>query len=576
MDLDTLRHSASHILAIAVKKHNPKVKLAIGPSIEEGFYYDFDNLKITEETLKALESSMKNIIKQNLKFEKKEISKKEARKLFADEPYKLELIEELPGDKVSTYKTGDFVDLCKGPHVKSTKEIGAVKLVRIAGAYWRGSEKNKMLTRIYGTAFAKKEELETYIKQLEYAEVNNHIVLGKKLKLFAFFPKEIGSGLPILLPKGATIRRILERFIEDEELRRGYQRVFTPDFAKEDLYKISGHLPKYEDGMYPPMKKYNSEFRLKPMTCPMHAMVFKESPRSYKELPLRIAELAKQYRVEKSGEMSGLIRVAHFTLADSHIFCSEEQAKAEVKGALDLILYCMETLGLGEWRARLSLRDPKSDKYVKNDKLWETSTKLLRACLKEMKVEYFEQEGEAAFYGPKIDIQMKNIHGKEETILTVQVDYHLPEKFDLEYTGEDGRLHRPVMVHRSSVGCIERTLAFLIEKYAGAFPTWLAPVQVKLINFTDRNLKYAQKIEKALREEEIRIETDYDSGTIQRKIRDAEMEKVPYILVVGDKEQDAGTIAVRTRGKQKVEFGVELDKFIEKIKKEIAERKLVP
>lgn len=565
-------HATSHIMADAVKKLFPDVKLGIGPAIDEGFYYDFEKkVPFTEEDLAKIEKEMQKIIKENNKYERVYFPRKEAEKFLAKEPYKLDLLKEIPDKKVSFYKHGKFQDLCAGPLIESTGQIGAVKLLRTAGAYWRGDAKGPQLQRIYGVSFPSQKELDECLKGIENAEKNNHIVIGKKLGLFSNFPDIVGSGLPIILPKGATVRRILERFIEDEELKRGYQRVYTPDFAKEALYEISGHLPYYADSMYPTMKVGEDKFRLKPTTCPLHCMVFKSAPRSYRDLPLRIAELAKQYRLEKSGALAGLQRVSHFTLADSHIFCTEEQAKQEVKGAFELLSYCAGVLGLKNWWARLSLRDKDNAKYIKNDELWEKSTKLLRGCLDEMKIKYFEAEGEAAFYGPKIDIQMKNIYGKEDTILTVQVDYMLPERFKLEYIGEDNKIHRPVMVHRSSIGAIERTIAFLIENYAGAFPCWLAPVQVKLLSFTDRNIPHAKKIEEQFVDAGLRVETDYENDTVDKKVRNAELEKVPYIIVIGDKEEKNNSIAVRPRG-QKPKFGIKVGDFIKQIKEEIEKK----
>jgi len=572
-DKERFWHSTSHILADAVKRLWPDTKLGIGPAIADGFYYDFDKKEpFTAEDIVKIEKEMKKIVKEDKFFKQVKLSRKDAEKQLKNEPYKLELLRDIPDKEVSFGQHGQFIDLCNNPLVEQAGQIKAFKLLNMAAAYWRGDSKRKVLQRIYGISFPNQEELDEYLKTIENAEKNNHIVLGKKLGLYSMFPDVIGSGLPIFLPKGATIRRVLERFIEDEELKRGYQRVYTPDFAKEVLYETSGHLPYYADNMYPAMKIDEDKFRLKPTTCPLHCLVFKSVPRSYKELPLRIAELAKQYRLEKSGALGGLQRVAHFVLADSHIFCTEEQVKQEVKAAFDLVIYCTKTLGFKNWWVRLSLRDKDNAKYIKNDKLWETSTKLLRECLDDMKIKYVAAEGHAAFYGPKIDIQMKNIYGKEDTILTVQVDYFLPERFKLEYIGADNKFHRPVMIHRSSIGAIERTIAVLIEQYAGAFPTWLAPVQVKLLTFTDRNQKYAEKIEKQLRADGLRVEADYSSNTVEYKVRTAELEKVPAILVCGDKEEKLGTVAVRWRGTSKVKFGIKIGDFIKELNELIEKR----
>jgi len=580
VSLETLRHSAAHVLAMALLRHSPKAKLAIGPSIENGFYYDVDGVKLTEESLKTLEKSMKKIIRENLPFKKEIITKRKARTLFSDNKYKLEMLNELPGDKITIYSVGkEFVDMCKGPHVKSTGEIKAIKLLKLAGAYWRGDEKNKMLTRIYGTAFNSKTELEDYLKQLEEALSRDHIKLGKKLELFAI-DNMVGRGLPMLLPKGATIRRVLERFIVDEELKRGYKHVYTPFLGSKDLYTTSGHWQHYKDSMYHPIKIDGREYIIRPMTCPHHFRLFSAIPKSYKDLPYRIAELASQNRYERPGELHGLVRIRSFTLADAHIFCTLEQVEDEFRRVIELIQYVLKTLGFSdkEYWFRLSLRDEADKvKYAQDEDIWNKSEAILRNVMKTMKIKNLEIiKGHAAYYGPKIDVQMKNVYGKEDTIITNQLDFYLPTRFKPEYTDKDGQKKMPVVIHRSSIGCIERTIAFLIEKYAGAFPTWLAPVQVKLLNFTDRNLKYARKVEESLRAEGIRIEVDYEPNTIQKKVRNAELEKVPYILVVGDKEEKASTIAVRTRSKNKLDFGVKLDAFVKHVKKEIESRAIKP
>ena len=577
VSLDTLRHSAAHVLAMAVQKHYSKATLGIGCPIENGFYHDFDGIKITEENLKAIESSMKHIIKQNLPFKKEIVSKQKARRMFKSEPYKLELIKELPGSTVTIYWTGkDFANLCKGPHVKSTGEIKAFKLLRVAGAYWKGSEKNKMLTRIYGAAFDSKNKLNEFLKTLAEAESRDHIKLGKKLGLFVT-SEAVGKGLPLLTPKGATIKRELMRFIQDEEIRRGYQYTDTPVLTKTDLYKISGHLAHYRDSMFIFKIDKNTELALRPMTCPHQFMIYKAFPHSYRELPIRYAELANLFRKEQSGELHGLIRIWQFMLADAHIICEPDQLEAEFKGVVNLIQYVMKTLGFTDFWYRFSKWDPKrKDKYAGTPKQWTASQSAMKRILDSMKLKYVEATGEAAFYGPKLDIQMKNVYGKEDTLFTVQVDFSSAEKFDMEYVGKDGKKHRPLIIHRASIGCIERTMALLIEKYAGAFPTWLAPIQAKVLNFTDRNLRYAKKVEEALRSEGIRVEVDYEPNTIQKKVRNAELERVPYTLVVGDKEQKAGTVAVRTRGKKKIDFGVKLSTFVKHVKKEIESRSIRP
>ena len=574
--LQNLRHSCAHLLATAVKELWPGTHNAIGPSIENGFYQDldFNDKKITEEDLPKIEAKMKDILQKWNKFEHKEVSLEEARNIFKDNPYKLELLEEFAkeGKKITINDPGNFIDLCKGGHVDNPqKEMQHFKLLSIAGAYWRGSEKNKMLTRIYGTCFPSQKELDDYLNMLEEAKKRDHRKIGKELGLFVFSDL-VGAGLPLLTAKGTTIRRELERFIIDEELKRGYQHVWTPPLAKVQLYEMSGHYPYYKDTMYPPMKVEEEELILRPMTCPHHFMLYKSRPRSYKELPIRYAEISPQFRYEKSGELTGLMRVRMFTLSDAHIICTADQAKEEIKKVLDLIDYVNKTFGLvkgKDYRYRLSLGERNEDKkYYKDDAAWEQAENTLREVLKENNEPFFEAENEAAFYGPKIDIQMKNISGKEETAFTVQYDFVMPKRFNLKYIDKEGKEQEPVVVHRASIGALERIMAFLIEHCGGAFPAWLSPTQVQIIPIADRHLDYAQKVLEQYKSANIRVEIDQRAEKMQGKIRDAQLQKIPYMLIVGDRESEAGKVAVRTREGKDL-GAISAEDFLNKIKSEI-------
>ncbi len=554
-DLWALRHTAEHVLHTALLRRFPKLKRAMGPATEEGFYHDFQlDGKVTEEDFPALEAEMQRIVDADLPMRRETISEDEARRLFADNPYKLEWIEDIikRGEKISIYRMGDVdVDLCSGPHLPSTGGIKAFKLLSVAGAYWHGDEKNAMLTRVYGTAFFSKEELDAYLKRQEEAKQRDHRTIGKGLDLFVFSDL-VGKGLPLLTPKGATIRRELERFIVDEELSRGYEHVVTPPLAKTELYKQSGHYPYYKDTMYPVMKVDEDELILRPMTCPHHFMLYKSKPRSYKDLPIRFAELSPQFRYEKSGELTGLMRVRMFCLADAHIIAKKDDAKTEIKGVLDLIDYVNRTLGMEkgkDYRYRLSLGSrTDTKKYYKDDAAWEEAEQVLRDVLMETNAQYyFEAENEAAFYGPKIDVQIKNIAGKEETAFTVQYDFVMPKRFAMRYIDTHGEEQEPVVIHRSSLGAFERTMAFLIEKYAGAFPTWLSPIQVRVLPITDAQEEYAQSVTGTLKSRHIRVELDDRKETLQAKIRDAQLAKIPYMLILGRKEVEAGTVTIRKR-----------------------------
>lgn len=578
-ELQTLRHSASHLLAQAVKRLYPNTKLAIGPAIDTGFYYDFDSEHtFTTEDLEALEAEMKKIAKENLKIERFELPREEALALMKEEPYKQELIRELPeGEAISFYKQGEFCDLCAGPHLNYTSKIKAFKLLSATGAYWRGNEKNKMLQRIYGTAFKTKEELAAHLEQLEEAKKRDHNKLGRELELFTTSDL-IGQGLPILLPKGARIIQLLQRFVEDEEQRRGWQLTKTPLMAKSDLYKLSGHWDHYKEGMFVlgDEEKDKEVFALRPMTCPFQYQAFLNRGRSYRDLPMRLNETSTLFRNEASGEMHGLIRVRQFTISEGHLMCTPEQLEDEFKGCLELAIYCLKTLGLYEDVSyRFSQWDPNDrDKYIGTEEQWNEAQGMMKKILEHLEIPYKIGIGEAAFYGPKLDIQIKNVHGKEDTLITIQIDQMLAEKFGMEYTDRDGTKKNPYIIHRTSIGCYERTLALLIEKYAGAFPVWLAPVQVKLLPIADRHLDYIYEVKKELEKSGIiRIEVDDRSEKIGYKIREAQLEKVPYMLIAGDKDIENNVVAVRSR--RDGDLGaMSLSDFIAKITKEVAEKQL--
>lgn len=574
--LNNLRHSAAHLLAAAVKQIWPNAKNAIGPAIENGFYQDFDmgDVKISEADFPKIENKMRELVKKWGPFEVREVPVEQARKDFADNPYKLELIEEFgkEGKTITENDPGNFLDLCKGGHNGNPKEdLKHFKLMSVAGAYWRGDEKNKMLTRIYGTAFPTKEELENYLRMLEEAEKRDHKKLGRELDLFVF-SETVGKGLPLFTPKGSVIRRELERFIVDEEIKRGYLHVYTPDIARLELYKKSGHYPYYKDSMYAPIKIEDDEFMLRPMTCPHHFELYLSHQHSYRELPMRIAELAKLYRYEKSGELMGLQRVRSFCLADSHIITPKALAEQEINGVLDLIEYIAKVFDLKQgqdYHYRLSLGDRNDDKkYFKDDASWDFAEDVLRKVLKQRNAHFVEAEAEAAFYGPKIDIQMKNVNGKEDTAFTVQYDFVMPKRFNLSFINEQGEEEQPVVIHRSSIGAIERVLAFLIEHYAGAFPLWLSPVQVKLIPIADRHIDFAKDVADKLKEQQIRVEIDDRTEKLGKKIRDAQVEKANFMVVIGDKEVESKSLSVRKRNGENME-NVTIENFIEGLLKQI-------
>ena len=576
-ELQTLRHSASHVMAQAVKRLFPDVKLAIGPAIDTGFYYDFDtDHTFTPEDLEAIEKEMKKIAKENLKIERFELPRKEALELMKDEPYKIELINDLPEKEViSFYKQGEFCDLCAGPHVNYTSKVKAYKLLSATGAYWRGDEKNKMLQRIYGTAFETKDELEKYLTDLEEAKKRDHNKLGRELELFTT-SELIGQGLPILLPKGARVVQLLQRFVEDEEQKRGWLLTKTPLMAKSDLYKLSGHWDHYKEGMFVLGDEETDKevFALRPMTCPFQYQAYLNRGRSYRDLPMRLNETSTLFRNEASGEMHGLIRVRQFTISEGHLMCTPEQLEDEFKGCLELTNYMLKTLGLDEDVSyRFSQWDPDDrDKYIGTPEQWDEAQSVMKTILEDLNIQYKIGIGEAAFYGPKLDIQIKNVHGKEDTLITIQIDQMLAEKFGMEYVDKDGTKKNPYIIHRTSIGCYERTLALLIEKYAGAFPVWLAPVQVKLLPIADRHLDYTYEVKKKLEENGIiRVEVDDRSEKIGYKIREAQLEKVPYMLIIGDKDIENGAVSVRDR-KEGDLGSMPIDDFVKQITEEVTSK----
>ncbi len=568
-DLDTLRHSTSHILAAAVKELFPKVKLGIGPSISDGFYYDFEKKEpFTPEDLKRIGKRMAEIIRKDLPFKKKMLSRSQAQELLKKdkERFKLELLKGLRGKKISFYTTGEFIDLCKGPHIKSTKEVKTFKLTSIAGAYWRGKETNPMLQRIYGTTFFTKEELDEHLRNIEEAKKRDHRKLGRSLDLFSIHD-EAGAGLVIYHPKGATLRKAIENFIEEEHKKRGYQLVITPHIYKIDLWKRSGHYDFYRELMYF-FKIEKQEYAIKPMNCPGHVLIYKSKTRSYKDLPIRYFELGTVYRHERSGVMHGLMRARGFTQDDGHIFCAPKQLKKEIVDVVSFALDILKTFGFG---FKLILSTQPKD-YIGSKRNWEHATKALREALKESKLEYEIAPGEGAFYGPKIDIQISDALGRLWQCSTIQVDFNFPEKFDLTYTGRDGRKHRCVMIHRALLGSIERFLGVLIEHYGGAFPVWISPIQVKILPIADRHVEYARKVKEKLEKENLRVELDSRNEKIGKKIREAQIEKVPYMLIIGDQEVKSNTLSLRLRSEK--DLGeIRIAKFISKIVLEIKRKK---
>ncbi len=549
-----LRHTASHVMAQAVKRLYPDVKLAIGPATDSGFYYDFDSAtSFTNEDLTKIEAEMKKIVKERIRLERFELPREEALEYMKsnNEPYKVELINDLPEDAViSFYKQGDFTDLCAGPHLFDTSAVKAFKLLSVTGAYWRGDEKNKMLQRIYGTAFTSKDDLNAHLEQLEEAKKRDHNKLGRELGYFTTVDI-IGQGLPILLPKGARTLQILQRFVEDTEQKQGWQLTKTPYMAKSDLFKLSGHWDHYQDSMFilGDEEKDKEVFAMRPMTCPFQYQAYLNKMRSYRDLPLRYNETSTLFRKEASGEMHGLIRLRQFTISEGHLMCTPEQLEQEFKSCLELAIYMLKTLGLYEDVSyRFSKWDPDNrEKYIGTEEQWDEAQDMMEKILNHLEIPYKVGIGEAAFYGPKLDIQIKNVFGKEDTLITIQIDQMLAEKFGMEYTDTDGKKKIPCIIHRTSIGCYERTLALLIEKYAGALPTWMAPVQVQIIPVSEKYFDYAQKVKSELEAADIRVEADYRNEKLGYKIREAQLEKVPYMLIVGEKEEESNSVSVRSR-----------------------------
>lgn len=575
--LALLRHSTAHLMAQAMRHLYPKIKFGVGPAIDSGFYYDTDNgdQPVTAEDLPAIEAEMMKIVKENLPIVRRVLTKEEALELFAGDPYKEELINDLPADEVITaYEQGDFIDLCRGPHVPSTGRIQVSQLLSVAGAYWRGNSDNHMMQRVYGTAFFDKKALKDFIKMREEAKERDHRKLGKELDLFMLSP-EVGAGLPFWLPKGATIRRTIERYITDKEIALGYQHVYTPIMANVEFYKTSGHWAHYHEDMFPPMDMGDGEMLvLRPMNCPHHMMVYKNDIHSYRELPIRIAELGQMHRYEKSGALSGLQRVREMTLNDGHTFVRPDQIKDEFRRTLDLMMAVYEDFDITDYRLRISYRDPKNtEKYFDDDEMWNHAQKVLKEVMDETGLDYFEAEGEAAFYGPKLDVQVKTALGNEETLSTIQLDFLLPQRFDLTYVGEDGEnTHQPVVIHRGIVSTMERFVAYLTETYKGAFPTWLAPIQATIIPVSvDVHHDYALLVKERLQAKGVRVELDDRNEKMGYKIRGSQIQKIPYQIVVGDQEVEQATVNIRRYGSKETQVEA-LDIFVEAIEAEILNR----
>jgi len=576
-NLQNLRHTASHLLAAAVLELYPLAKITLGPPIESGFYYDIDfgKEKISEDDLPKIEKKMKELVKRWDKIEGREVSYKEAKKIFKDNPYKLELIEEIKsrGEKITIYKSGDFIDLCRGGHIENpSQQLKYFKLLSIAGAYWRGDEKNKMLTRIYGTAFFTKEELDKYLWQIEEAKKRDHRVLGKKLDLF-LLTNEVGSGLLLWTEKGAIIRRQIENLIINEQTKRGYLHVYTPHIGKKTLWQTSGHWDLYRDKMYTAMKIDDEEYLVKPMNCPFHMMIYKSKIRSYKDLPLRIAEIATVYRYEKAGELSGMLRVRHITQDDSHIFCREDQIIDEFLGVFEYTIYLLKIFGIADYYLRLGLRS-KKEKYLGSDEVWKKAEEKIIEAISKKNLTYVRSEGDAAFYGPKLDIIIKDAIGREWQCGTIQVDFMLPQRFKLEYIDENGKVKTPALIHRAPLGSLERFVAILIEHYAGAFPLWLSPTQVAILPISDKYSSLALAIEKLFKNENIRVETNLRNETLAKKIRQSILQKIPYLVIIGEKEEEvykkSGRYQATVRLREGKDLGmVDIIQFITELKQKI-------
>jgi threonyl-tRNA synthetase len=577
--LDVLRHSTAHVMARAILRLFPGTKLAFGPTIENGFYYDVDApTPITQDHLPLIEEEMRRLVARGDLFERFEVPVAEARRLCMalDQPYKVEHIDEelYRYGTLSFYRFGEFIDLCRGPHVRDARQIGPFKLLSVAGAYWKGDASRRMLQRVYGTAWFTQEELQRYLERLEEAKKRDHRVLGKQLQLFTISP-EVGSGLVLWMPKGATVRSILETFIKAELLKRGYQPVYTPHIGRKELYERSGHLATYADKMYAPLTIDEEIYYLKPMNCPHHIHIYKAQPHSYRDLPVRLAEFGTVYRYEQSGELTGLLRVRGFTQDDAHLFCTPEQVEEEFRSTVELVLFVCRCLGLGEYRVRVGLRDPQSAKYVGDAERWATAEASIERVVRQMGLNYTLAPGEAAFYGPKVDFLVRDCLGREWQLGTVQLDYNLPERFELEYVGPDNRSHRPVMIHRAPFGSLERLMGILIEHYAGAFPLWLAPVQIRVLPISEKVHDYARRVYDRLLDAGFRAEVDLGPEKIGHKIRDAQLEKSPYMAVVGPREAESQTVALRERSQGDL-GAFPLEKVVAMLAQEVAERRTRP
>jgi len=570
--LEVLRHSTAHAMAQAILELYPGSKLTLGPPIKDGFFYDIEVAgRLTDEELTRIEERMREIAERDLPIEREEVSKKEAERLYADNPYKMEIIRDLQDGDISVYRQGDFFDLCRGPHVPSTGALGAFKLQNIAGAYWRGDENNPMLTRIYGTAWPTEKQLKAYLRRLEEARERDHRKIGKDLGLFTFSP-EVGAGIPLFLPKGEMLRHLMEGYVRGVQSRHGYDHVWTGHLVNEKLYARSGHLEHYNDSMFPPMVDGETSYRLKPMNCPSHMTLYNSEAHSYRDLPLRYAEFATLYRYEKSGELTGLTRVRALTQDDAHVFCTEEQVQEEFGRALEIIREVLDTYGFTDYRVRLSLRDPDDPKYLAGDERWSRAEESLRTALEASGIEYYPGVGEANFYGPKADFIAKDVLGREWQLSTIQVDFFQPGRLGCEYVGEDGKAHTPVLLHRAVTGTTERFMAVVIEHYAGAFPVWLSPVQAVVIPVADRHLDYARKAQRDLANRDLRVEVDDSANSMQKKIRENARQKIPYLLIVGDAEAGEGTVNVRKRGDKRQE-ALEVGTFAERVLREAAARR---
>jgi threonyl-tRNA synthetase len=551
--LEVLRHSTAHAMAQAVLELYPGSKLTIGPPIEDGFFYDIEVAgRITDDDLPRIEERMREISARDLPVEREAVSKAEAQRLYEDNPYKLEIISELEDGEITLYRQGDFFDLCRGPHVPSTGKIGAFKLQNIAGAYWRGDEENKMLTRVYGTAWPTEKQLRAYLRHLEEVKARDHRKIGKDLNLFTFSP-DIGAGIPLFLPKGEMLRHLMEDYVREVQTRHGYDHVWSGHLANEQLYVKSGHIEHYRDDMYPPMVDGETRYRLKPMNCPSHMTLFNSQAHSYRDLPLRYAEFATLYRYEKSGQLNGLTRVRSLTQDDAHVFCTEDQVQLEFARALEIVREVLDTYGFDDYYVRLSLRDQETGKYVADDEKWTRAEGALRDALDATDIPYRPATGEAAFYGPKADFMAKDVLGREWQLSTIQVDFIQPGRLGCEYIGEDGQAHTPVLLHRAVTGTTERFMGVLIEHYGGAFPVWLSPIQAVVVPVADRHLDYARRVEQTLAGAGVRVEVDDSQNSMQKKIRENSRQKIPYLLIVGDAETEGGTVNVRRRGEKEQE-----------------------